>query len=290
MIKTIYGRVFSVLVKKPFRLWGITLLGLFLTGLGSVLSGAVPLIAIGISLLMGLGINRVYLLGYRGEDIQVENLFDGFRQDFGKKLAGSAWAELFKLLWGLIPIVGWIFAIIRSYEYAFVPYILMERAEVAPLEVRKVSREETKGWKGLMFWADILMGILVFVVFLILLALSAIPVIGVLFRLITFVYILACIAFLPLVYGLLHAAFYEEITSGRMAAERAAQEAPPYNVGPTAGSAVPMINCPVCGSPIKADSRFCPSCGSPIAPPAPAIPQPAEEAPQEPKDPPEGQE
>ena len=28
MIKTIYGRVFSVLVKKPFRLWGITLLGL----------------------------------------------------------------------------------------------------------------------------------------------------------------------------------------------------------------------------------------------------------------------
>lgn len=282
MIKTIYGRVFSVLVKKPFRLWGITLLGLFLTSLGSALSGAVPLIAVAIALLMGLGINRVYLRGYRGEDIRVENLFDGFRQDFGKKLAGSAWAELFKLLWGLIPIVGFIFAIIRSYEYAFVPYILMERPEVAPLEARKVSREETKGWKGLMFGADILTAVLVAVVFLILIGLSAIPVIGILFRLVTFIYILCCIAFLPLLYGLLHAAFYEEITTGRMAAERAAQEAAAYNVGPTSGSAAPMIYCPNCGSPVKADSRFCPNCGAALAP---QIPQPTEEAPQEPKDP-----
>lgn len=282
MIKTIYGRVFSVLVKKPFRLWGITLLGLFLTSLGSILSGAVPLIAVAISLLMGLGINRVYLLGYRGEDIRVENLFDGFRQDFGKKLAGSAWAELFKLLWGLIPIVGFIFAIIRSYEYAFVPYILMERTEVAPLEARKVSREETKGWKGLMFGADILTAVLVAVAFLILIGLSSIPVIGILFRLVTFIYVLCCIAFLPLLYGLLHAAFYEEITTGRMEAERAAQETPKYNVGSAAGSASPMVYCPSCGSPVKADSRFCPNCGSALAQ---QIPQPTEEAPQEPKDP-----
>ena len=281
MIKTIYGRVFSVLVKKPFRLWGITLLGIFLTSLGSVLSGAVPLIAVAISLLMGLGINRVYLLGYRGEDIRVENLFDGFRQDFGKKLAGSAWAELFKLLWGLIPIVGFIFAIIRSYEYAFVPYILMERPEVKALDARKVSREETKGWKGLMFGADILTAVLVAVAFLILIGLSAIPVIGILFRLVTFIYVLCCIAFLPLLYGLLHAAFYEEITTGRMEAERAAQETPKYNVGSGAGSASPMVYCPGCGNPVKADSRFCPNCGRALAP---QIPQPAEEAPQEPKD------
>lgn len=288
MIKTIYGRVFSILAKKPFRLWGITLLGLFLTGLGSTLSGAVPLIAVAIALLMSLGINRVYLQGYRGEDIRVENLFDGFRQDFGKKLAGSAWAELFKLLWGLIPIVGFVFAAIRSYEYAFVPYILMERPEVAPLEARKVSREETRGWKGLMFWADFLMGILVAAAFLVLLLLCLIPVLGVLFRLITFIYVLACIAFLPLIYGLLHAAFYEEITSGRMAAERAAQEAPAYNVGSGAGSASPMVYCPSCGSPVKADSRFCPNCGAALAP---QIPQPVEEQPsQEPKDPPEEQE
>ena len=283
MIKTIYGHVFSVLAKKPFRLWGISLLGIFLTSLGFTLSGAVPLIAIGIALLMELGINRVYLLGYRGEDIRVENLFDGFRTGFGKKLAGSAWAELFKFLWGLIPIVGFIFAIIRSYEYAFVPYILMERPDVGPMDARKVSREETKGWKGLMFWADILMGILVFVAFLILTLLSRIPFLGVLFTIVLILFVLACIAFLPLVYGLLHAAFYEEITKGRLAAERAAQETPVYNVGPSAGSAVPMITCPACGAPVKADSRFCPTCGSAIAPQPPlAAP---EAAPQDSADP-----
>ncbi len=272
MIKTIYGRVFSVLARKPFRLWGITLLGIFISGLGTTLSGAVPLLAIAISLLMSLGINRVYLRGYRREDITVENLFDGFRADFGKKLAGSAWAELFKLLWGLIPIVGFIFATIRKYEYAFVPYILMERPDVEPLEARKVSREETKGWKGLMFWADILMIILVIVVFFVLLLLCLIPVLGVLFRIVMFLYILACIAFLPLAYGLLHAAFYEEITSGRMAAAQAAQESAfsgGFGAGPSAGSGEATAVCPVCGSPIKPDTRFCPGCGSAIAPQSP---------------------
>ena len=282
MIRTIYGRVFSVLAKKPFRLWGISLLGIFLTSLGSILSGAVPLIAVAISLLMGLGINRVYLLGYRGEDFRVENLFDGFRTGFGKKLAGTAWAKLFVFLWGLIPVVGFIFAIIRSYEYAFVPYILMERPDVGPLDARKVSREETRGWKSLMFWADILMGILVFVAYLVLGLLSRIPVIGVLFTIVLFVFALACFAFLPLVYGLLHAAFYEEITSGRMAAARTAQETA-FTPGPSAGSAAPMIMCPACGNPVKADSLFCPSCGSPIAaqPPQPE----ADAAPRDPQDP-----
>ena len=287
MIKTIYGRVFSVLARKPFRLWGITLLGIFLTSLGCTLSGAVPLIAIAVSLLMGLGISRVYLRGYRREDVTVENLFDGFRADFGKKLAGAAWAELFKFLWGLIPLVGFIFAIIRRYEYAFVPYILMERPEVAPLDARKVSREETMGWKGLMFWADILTIILVFAAFLVLLLLCFIPVIGVLFRLVMFVYILACVAFLPLVYGLLHAAFYEEITGGRVAAAQADRDSgfsAGFGGGPVAGPGGATAFCPVCGSPIRPDARFCPGCGSAIAP-KPPLPEaaPAPEEPQEPK-------
>ena len=287
MIKTVYGRVFSVLLRKPFRLWGITLLGILITGLGCSLSGAVPLIAIAISLLMGLGISRVYLRGYRREEITVENLFDGFRADFGKKLAGAAWAELFKFLWGLIPVVGFIFAIIRRYEYAFVPYILMERPEVAPLDARKVSREETMGWKGLMFWADILTILLVFAAFLVLLLLCFIPVIGVLFRIVMFVYILACIAFLPLFYGLLHAAFYAEITGGRMAASRAARDSAfsgGFGAGPGAGPGGASAFCPVCGSPIRPDARFCPGCGSAITPPSPLPEAPsAPEEPQEPK-------
>ena len=263
MIKGIYLRVWKVLAQKPLRLWGISLLCVFLTGLGSSLTAAIPLIAICIALLLDLGMRRVYLQGYRGEDIRVETLFDGFRTGFGRKLGGYAWAQLFVMLWGLIPIVGPIFAAIRQYEYAFVPYILMERPDVAPMEARKISKEETMGWKGLMFGADVLLAALLLVAFLVLTLLCIIPVLGVLFRLVTVVYVIACIAFLPLVYGLLHAAFYEEIHNGNLAAKAAAQ-ANAVNARYNGAS-----YCPNCGSPLDPGARFCSNCGTPVSAPAP---------------------
>ncbi len=282
MIKGIYLRVWKVLAQKPLRLWGISLLCVFLTGLGSSLTAAIPLIAICIALLLDLGMRRVYLQGYRGEDIRVETLFDGFRTGFGRKLGGYAWAQLFVLLWGLIPIVGLIFAAIRQYEYAFVPYILMERPDVAPMEARKISKEETMGWKGLMFGADVLLAALLLVALLILTLLCIIPVLGVLFRLVTVVYVIACIAFLPLVYGLLHAAFYEEIKNGTLAAEAAAQAGAAQARYAAKAGAAPAAACPTCGNPLDAGARFCPNCGTPVSP---AIAEPPTEAPQPPEDP-----
>ena len=282
MIKGIYLRVWKVLAQKPLRLWGISLLCVFLTGLGSSLTAAIPLIAICIALLLDLGMRRVYLQGYRGEDIRVETLFDGFRTGFGRKLGGYAWAQLFVLLWGLIPIVGPIFAVIRQYEYAFVPYILMERPDVAPMEARKISKEETMGWKGLMFGADVLLAALLLVALLVLTLLCIIPVLGVLFRLVTVVYVIACIAFLPLVYGLLHAAFYEEIKNGTLAAEAAAQAGAAQARYAAQAGAAPAATCPTCGNPLNAGARFCPNCGTPVSP---AIAEPPTEAPQPPEDP-----
>lgn len=282
MIKGIYLRVWKVLAQKPLRLWGISLLCVFLTGLGSSLTAAIPLIAICIALLLDLGMRRVYLQGYRGEDIRVETLFDGFRTGFGRKLGGYAWAQLFVLLWGLIPIVGPIFAVIRQYEYAFVPYILMERPDVAPMEARKISKEETMGWKGLMFGADVLLAALLLVALLVLTLLCIIPVLGVLFRLVTVVYVIACIAFLPLVYGLLHAAFYEEIKNGTLAAEAAAQAGAAQARYAAQAGAAPAATCPTCGNPLNAGARFCPNCGTPVSP---TIAEPPAEAPQPPEDP-----
>ena len=297
MIKAIYLRVWKVLLRKPLRLWGISLLCVVLTGLGTALVG-IPILAIAVVLLLQLGMSRIYLRGYRGEENRVENLFDGFRADFGKKLAGAAWAELFKFLWGLIPVVGFVFAIIRSYEYAFVPYILMERPEVAALDARKVSKEETNGWKGLMFGADVLLAALALVVFLVLCALNIIPVIGILFRLITVIYVLACIAFLPLCYGLLHAAFYEEIHNGNLAARAAAQASAAHARYAAQAGAASAAYCSNCGSPLDPGARFCSSCGTPVGAPAPEqpaeheapVPEPPEalaapEAPEEPEPP-----
>ena len=292
MIKDMYIRVWKVLVQKPFRLWGISLLGVLLTSLGASMA-VIPLLAIAIALLLGLGMARVFLRGYRGEENRVENLFDGFKDGIGRKLGGAAWAELFKFLWGLIPVVGFVFAIIKSYEYAFVPYILMERPEVAALDARNVSREETHGWKGLMFSADVLLGVMVLVGFLVLCVLNIIPVIGILFRLLTVVYVLACIAFLPLCYGLLHAAFYEEIHNGTLAARAAAEASAAHARYAAQAGAASAAYCSNCGSPLDPGARFCSNCGTPVSGPAPqpeAAPETTEalvapETPEEPEDP-----
>ncbi len=50
------------------------------------------------------------------------------------------------------------FAAIRAYEYRFVPYILMTRDDVKPTDAIKISKQETMGYKGKMFGADILLG------------------------------------------------------------------------------------------------------------------------------------
>ncbi len=72
-----YIRVWKVLIQKPFRLWGISLLSLLLASLATSLA-VIPLLVIAIDLLLGLGMARIYLRGYRGQENHVENLFDGF--------------------------------------------------------------------------------------------------------------------------------------------------------------------------------------------------------------------
>ncbi len=267
MIKTIYSRVWSALLQKPIRLWGISLLSVLLSGLASGCFGAVPIVGVAVAALLELGMSAIFLRGYRKQAFTVEMLFDGFHPDLGRKLGGTAWTALFIFLWGLIPVAGIVFAIIRRYEYAFVPYILMERPDVKATEARKVSKQETDGWKGVMFGADILLGVLVLAAFLCLILLGLIPLIGILFRLILALFVIACIAFLPLIYGLMHAAFYEEIRSGNLAAQAAAQ-ANAVNARYTGQT------CPNCGQPLDPGARFCPSCGTPVAQPE----QPAPEA------------
>ena len=77
---------------------------------------------------------------------------------FFRILGGMAWMQLWIFLWSLIPIVGIVFGIIRMYEYRFVPYILMTRDDVKPADAIKISKQETMGYKGKMFGADILLG------------------------------------------------------------------------------------------------------------------------------------
>ena len=237
MIWTIYGRAFKLLMKKPFALWGVSLLSVILTGVFTALCGVVPAIAIAVTMLMTTSMTMVYLHGYRGEGVKAVHIFDCFK-DWGtikRVLCGMSWMALWIFLWGLIPVVGPVFVIIRSYQYRLTPYILVQEPDVAPTEAIKVSAERTKGYKGSMFLADFLYGILFGAAMLVLGLLAMIPYLGILFGLAAFVVSVAYMLFSTLFLGLVQAAYYEEICNAAV--------------------------CPGCGARVGNGASFCATCG-----------------------------
>ena len=249
MIMTIYKRALAVLMKKPIRLWGISLLATVLIPVLVALCGVgIPVLGLAVSLLLSTSMLMVYLHGYRGEEVHVLHLFDCFR-DWGtikRVVLGLAWMMLWIFLWGLIPIAGPVFAAIRVYEYRLTPYILITEPEVPLTEAIKVSKERTNGYKWQMFGADILPYVIVWVASFLLGLLASIPVIGILFGLVLTVGSIAVGVLAPLFMGLVQAAFYEEITNPTLPAK--------------ANDAV----CPNCGTPYPSEAAlFCANCGTP---------------------------
>ena len=214
MIREIYARSLGMLMKQPVRLWGLSLLGGFLTFLGNVFFGIIPAAGVAISWLLTVGMVGIYVRGIHGEEVYAVQLFDAFRdwKTIKRVLAGTGWAALWVFLWALIPVVGIIFALVKAYSYQLVPYILLYEPEVAPTDAIKVSAERTMGYKGKLFWADVLPVVLYVVAVLIFWLCSNIPGVGVVFNILgAVVSILFCLL-LPLFLGLVGAMFYEKLT------------------------------------------------------------------------------
>lgn len=240
MLMKIYGLAFKVLMKKPLKLWGVSLLGILLTSVLASLCGfAIPALALCVSLLMSTSMVMIFLNGYRGKEVAVVDLFTCFK-DFAtmkRVVLGLGWETLWIFLWSLIPVVGPIFALVRIYEYRLTPYILVYEPEISITDAIKVSAERTKGYKLQMWLADFVYVIIFFLAVLILSLLAMIPVLGILIALVLFVAIVAFAALAPLFAGLVQAAFYEEITNGKK-------------------------NCTNCGAKLDASAEFCSACGS----------------------------
>ena len=267
MVKYIYGKVFSVVAKKPIRLWGMSLLADLLTGLAMALNAFTPMIGLAIVLVLNLGIAMVYLAGIRGGEINSKDLFVGF-YSFARTAAGMGWMFLWQFIWGMVPVMG----IIKAYSYRFTPYILADYEGMSPNDALKKSMEMTQGYKGKMFLADILLAVGISVGLSLLMLLSRIPYVGILFRLILVVAIIAVALFAPLVMNLIPAAFYEEITHRRVCPRCGVELSPDarfcYNCGYGAdgntGSTPELpaaVVCPQCGAPVKPGTVFCGQCG-----------------------------
>ena len=203
-----YRMALDVIAKKPFRLWGLSLMNGLLTILAS-LFGVLPIISLPIIFALEVGMHAIYLDGIRGKEVNSDQLFLGFK-GFFRFAGGMGWMYLWVLIWSLIPFVGFIFAIIKTYSYRFVPYILLSDPEVSATEALRRSMRETRGMRGKMFGADILISAGVFVVTLILSLLSSIRYVGVIFLILEVLFVIAVCIFMPLFVGLVNAAFYDK--------------------------------------------------------------------------------
>ena len=285
MISNLYQKTFSVLMKRPFKLWGITLLSSVLLMAVHVGFIGIPAVGFCAALLLEASMSMIYLNSYRtGLEPKTSYLLAAFRKDrIWRVLGGMAWMYLWIFLWFLIPVVGFVFAAIRAYEYRFVPYILMTRDDVRPTEAIKVSKAETMGYKGKLFGADLLLEGVYFVVILLLSLLSRIPYVGIVFTILRIVLTVVFGVLAPLFLGILHAAFYVEIQNRRAAA--AQRPSAPVQPAPPTQPAQPVP--PVIPAPASEPETQPAPQGEPVVtaqePEAPAQPEPEQEAPEQPQ-------
>ena len=275
MVSSIYKKTFSVLMKRPFRLWGISLLAEFLCLVAYAGFIGVPAAAFCAALLLSASMSMIFLNSYRtGLEPKTSYLFASFKKDrILRVLGGMAWMQLWIFLWSLIPIVGIVFGIIRMYEYRFVPYILMTRDDVKPTDAIKISKQETMGYKGKMFGADILLGAVYLGAFLVFTLLGEIPYLGVLFRILWVLIAIAYGLLAPLFSGIMQAAVYVEIQNRRAAGPQPSAPAQPVPPVIPAPASEPETQSAPQGEPVVTAQE----------PEAPARPEPEQEAPEQPQ-------
>ena len=275
MVSSIYKKTFSVLMKRPFRLWGISLLAEFLCLVAYAGFIGVPAAAFCAALLLSASMSMIFLNSYRtGLEPKTSYLLAAFSKDrIWRVLGGMAWMYLWIFLWFLIPVVGFVFAAIRAYEYRFVPYILMTRDDVKPTDAIKISKQETMGYKGKMFGADILLGAVYLGAFLVFALLGEIPYLGVLFRILWVLIAIAYGLLAPLFSGIMQAAFYVEIQNRRAAGQQPSAPAQPVPPVIPAPASEPETQPAPQGEPVVTAQE----------PEAPAQPEPEQEAPEQPQ-------
>lgn len=83
----------------------------------------------------------------RNKSIQIENLFDGFR-DFSRSFVLMLLIEVFTALWSLLFIIP---GIVKAYSYSMSFYILADNPELSANEARKRSMELMRGNKWRLF-------------------------------------------------------------------------------------------------------------------------------------------
>lgn len=210
----IYRKIRKLLQTKPVQLWGISLLAGLLVWLAAIGFWAIPAVAWFLDLVFSGSMALIFLRAYQGAAPAVGDLFSPFRREqLPHVVGGMAWMSLWVFLWSLIPVAGLILGPVKLYTYRFAPYILMTRPDVKATDAIRISAQETRGYRGKMFLADLLIYGSWSLLLLVLLGLAQIPFLRVPCYALLILATLLGAALTPLLAGLAQAGFYDEVHS-----------------------------------------------------------------------------
>ncbi|MCL2170169.1 MAG: zinc-ribbon domain-containing protein [Defluviitaleaceae bacterium] len=211
-VSDVFSKAFGFLFNKPLLLWGLSLLGSLLALLAIVFS-VLPIIWFPILLVLQLGLVNIFLCGYRGQNINSNQLFEGFKKGkFLRNAGGMGWMSLWVCIWAMIPFVGIVISIIKYYSYRFVPYILLSDPDISATDALKKSMVQTSGYRGKMFLVDIIVWGVYIILTIIFSLIMRIPYIG---PILFWLYSIAAIALMPLLVGIIEAVVYDKVSKER---------------------------------------------------------------------------
>lgn len=120
---------------------------------GGALIGAVGGFGVGFLVTGSIyyGLARVSVNCARGKAWTFEQIFDGFKEDYGKTLLVGLLQSLFTVLWSLLLIVP---GIVKSYSYAMASYIQQDEPQLSATECIEKSRRMMDGYKWQLFCLD----------------------------------------------------------------------------------------------------------------------------------------
>ena len=75
MIGYIFKRAIDILKKKPFMLWGVSLLNSIIVLAVNITGSALPILTIPIVATLSAGMASLYLDGYNGKEVNSKQLF-----------------------------------------------------------------------------------------------------------------------------------------------------------------------------------------------------------------------
>ena len=134
-------------IKMPFYLTylnALPALPVGMTGFVSILVGLVAAVLEAGVVLYHLGVRQ-------GKEMPFSTLFEGFGMA-GRVILLTILESLFVALWSMLFVIP---GIVAAYRYRFALYNLCENPDLSPMDAIRMSKAQTKGFKGKLFVLDL---------------------------------------------------------------------------------------------------------------------------------------